>query len=329
MGKLLPDANAGAYENNITGDMSFQRGRLFIPTTNTLPTSGQAGDIVFLDDEGLLLVSSGGNPIVWHTYSLSGIIPNIDPTDLPNLVFWFDAASGQTYTDTGKDTTTEDAGDVGLWNDKSGNGNDANQFAAGAPTFQAAAFAGFDVVRFDASEGMNVSGVAGLANGTDPEFAYFALINFATVGAQNIMAAGNAADTTNFIEIKITDASEYGTRKADDSPSITKIGGGVPDTSGLYLLHWGTQDNNAQLLSMFQNGSGLMDREAYTTTQDDYTIDTFSLGGKQDSGGEATSLDADVVELIAYSGQITNDHRVALQQYFTHKYAGLTMSGIT
>ncbi len=329
MGKLLPRPNAGLYQTNIAGDISFQAGRIFPPTTDELPTVAQAGDIVFLDDEGLLAIASGGSPVTWHTYTLSGIIPEIEPTDIPDLVFWFEAVSGQMYDSTNKDVLTESGNVVVLWNDKSGNGNDANQFIAGGPTFEPSAIRPtLDSVQFAADAGMNVSGIStGMASGADPQFTYFAFLKWNATTKQEVFHAGNLADQLNFIEIGTLDTTEWGTRKADDAPSIAKRGGPVANTSGLYLLEWSTQGGDGQTISIWQNGSGIIDQEAYTTSQNTYEIDTFSLGGIQDGGGEATTLAADVVELIAYSGQISNDARIQIQQYFYHKYT-VEMSGI-
>ena len=73
MGTLIPDPNDGAASGLTNADISFVDGRMFVPTAQEQPTNGVPGEVIVLDDEEVLLICSGGAPLLWHQFAMSGI----------------------------------------------------------------------------------------------------------------------------------------------------------------------------------------------------------------------------------------------------------------
>jgi hypothetical protein len=323
----------------MAGTYNFSDASLYIPEVSTLPAVDVPdGAIYHVKSSGVLAVHSGlgGKYAIFSLDSLpyTGPLLPLAPDEIADLAFWFKAESGQLFQNSiSEDTPITSGNQVFLWKDSGPHGNDANAFGSMEPNWLPNQLGdGINSVQFGGGQLCNVSGMSDIVDLEDEEVTLFALLKFINDSSnQNVYGAGNTGSNTQSwtfrgrIDGGGGSDKVLGSRKSDNGGGAASVEGaaGTFNASTLQLINWRTASGTGQFMSMWQNGSGIVTRESFDVGSCDFN--RFSFGGNKRVSAEP-SLNADVVELFAFSGSISADDRLAVQQYIEDTY-GVVMSG--
>ena len=234
----------------------------------------------------------------------SGPTP-INPDNIAGLTLWLKSDTGVTYD--GSDY-------VSLWQDQSGNGNDATGNIDGgtAPIRTANVINGYPSIQFDKS-GQFLS-LASAIGGT--EFTLLAVIrnNDASTGCMFFWTT----DSNYGRYIGIITASSY---NADGRNRVTFAqGDNGSGNSGVLAFSNGAANNNFIIASCKQNGGGFayLNGSGGTLGVGSFSAsNTFDLIGGYAYGYE---IDGDVVEVIAYDTALSTSNQEGIEAYLNNKY---------
>lgn len=227
------------------------------------------------------------------------------PTDLANLVLWLDASDISTlWQDLGKTTPVSSDGDVvGVWDDKSGNNNVADQgTTASKPLYKVAIQNGLSVVRFDGSDDYLILTGLTVAAGSFSAF-------FVADITKNATGRDYFFDTQTGRLLFANDA--------DSSDVVGWYDGGwkklAAAVGGDQILTWIlTSGGNGEA---FRNGASL-GTAAYAAKG----IDAETGLGANFQGGQDYAI-VDMMEVILYSSALSAGDRQKVESYLNRKWA--------
>lgn len=224
------------------------------------------------------------------------------PADLSNLVLWLDASDSSTlYSNAGKTVNTAAGGDVYVWADKSGQGNDVSQAATGKyPLRQVGVQNGQDVVRLDGTDDF-LQGA--LANVLTQPFTVWLVAKLTITGISNYVAI-DSDDTSN--RMLIREKNNWSMNAG------AEVSGGTPDTS----WHLFRADYNGADSVLWVDGVPVASGNAGSDTPDGITIGANANGSSNWPG--------DMALVVVQNGAATSDD-VAIMNSYASSYWGITV----
>jgi len=254
---------------------------------------------------------------------------SFSPVDIEGLVVWFDAQAG----------ITESSGEISQWADQSGNGFFATQSVAADQPFLSQSISEINnknAVRFQSTntEFMDIVDSSGTAKpwqngGINNSHTMFVVTNqksafsnaygvYITQGDNGRRSVGWGPQTfpDNYISFGVDNYAAGGLRISGSSAPLFSI-----DTWYTTMVSW-TDWQAAQ-----QNA----DSGSYRVNGVDYTSEPWGSApgtptttnprlGKFIDGATAAHLNADVAELIVYTGSLSSDEIQQVEDYLQSKY---------
>lgn len=264
------------------------------------------------------------------------------PSKIANLQGWWDAADPATLfdADTGG-SATANLGDVGRWEDKSGNGRHATQgIGANRPQRQATAFSGRGGIYFDGNNDRLVipSSEATfnfLHNATGGHVFFVLRPDSGQSGVKQFISNGTNGGSIS---------SQRGTslRWSPSDEAFSAVVANPVSGNGIRLVRTGSNGSAASLtihgMNLFFDAhnatadnrfTARRDRNAYTTTAGTETAAAFTANATQSmtfgaSAGTAASWLACLIgEIIMYSGALSTANRDAIENYLAAKWGAV------
>lgn len=245
----------------------------------------------------------------------------LDPLTIPGLTGWWDASDGGTLFDanSGGSATTAD-GDVGRWEDKSGNGRHFTQAtAADRPRRKTAIQNGLDVVRFDgASEfmslGVSLGSLIAAEAGT-----VFIVAKAAAVASNETDVWDNQTvlnDTGlwhGFFALKSDNTVWSYSYDASSDPSVSRS-----YTAGNWAI-LATWHDGANLSARINQGTATSAALA-TRQQLSNTVTLGTTNDVSEGGYTAKFFDGDVAEILTSNQALSGADRQRVESYLADKW---------
>jgi hypothetical protein len=245
----------------------------------------------------------------------SVVVPPFSPSDLPDMIYWFDSSDSSTlFNATSGGSLPGDGQIVKRWEDKSGNGWHFTQGTdSAAPTRAVAAVNGLDAVGFGTGKIIANSGFSG-QNGVTTLTRYMVL-------ATESLPASQVADNSNSAGViqqyQSTNMLSY------MSPGNYAVVNGAAQT-GVYIFASviGYTDGTtfADRLKLYKDGSFL----THSSTAGSPPSAAASSNGMQLGFSAGNSWLGAIMEVIAYDAKHSDTDRETVEAYLADKW-GVTL----
>ena len=237
------------------------------------------------------------------------------PASLSGLQLWLAADSGDLLQSSGGSAADADGDPVGLWPDKSGNGNHASQSTTAAkPTLKTDIINGKPVLRFDGTDDW----IGDRLN---------RIIQAAGQPTIFVVLSGSGSSSDTFLSIGEDDATtghigqftrEYGIRVRGGNEVYSA------SASGSFEIFEAVQGGaNVTDYRAFVDGSELAVSSS-TAAATDYDPG-FVLGAKDDENFISEFIAVDIAEVLVYDKALSTSKRQSVRDYLADKY-GITLA---
>lgn len=249
---------------------------------------------------------------VFTGLTATGINLNFTPKSLSGLVAWYAPESDIIIDATGTAT-------VSSWGDLSGNGNTVTQGTkANQPGYGITnSLNGFPTLRFAGSHRLlagNTS-ITNLTNGSDVPYSGFCVVLEDTLANEVSFGWGNSTNTTPSAVHRPTVTSTYRSSRSDDGGTVVNASSGTSSSSNLI---WQIQGYS------FSGTTAIMRCNAFTSSPShnvgNITLNTFAIGAYSRNGGFANSITGNIVEVVIYNRQLSQDEFNQVVKYLNSKY---------
>lgn len=225
------------------------------------------------------------------------------PTNLPNLVQWFDPSDSSTVTLNGSN--------VFQLADKSGNNHHATQFSFGnQPLLDVAALNGFDAVSFDGSdEELDLPDPGGIT-GSQNRSLFLVFENDSISNNQAIISYGSASTGRSFHLVTRGSSNKLGIGTWNNDYNSTGLSPGTSPHVGAVILN-GTALGDCTL---YLDGLG----EAASGGSN---VNTSAVGSSKIGSTHGNDdMDGRIGEIILYSTALSAADRHKVEGYLAHKW---------
>lgn len=228
------------------------------------------------------------------------------PTDISGCVLWLDADDDNSFTGSSGER-------VGLWRDRSGAGNDLSQTTATAQPLRVVGVSGRHVVRsIGDSTCLRRAGITALRSGT--VFAVGRFIGPANPTSGNYVpyfGTGNTGGVYLTLNSWLTASLQYFVQFTHGGV-VNVVSTTCRTPNGMQLQMWRRSGTGGVL---YQNGS-----QVASTGSTVNACDLTWLFSTAAAGGTNTTLSSEVGEIIGYSRAVTDQERIAVEQYLRVKW---------
>lgn len=240
------------------------------------------------------------------------------PTDVQNLLAWWDASSVVVDTSAPSNSVSQIL-------DLSGNGHALSQGTkANQPSYLLNQIAGRPVLSFLTDDRLlGTTSITNYASGNDVPFSYFTVLKVNNQANEASMAWGNATNSSaQFIVLRPDIGSGANSVFRDTRTDDTATGVNMNingSTNGIFMIHVhsfsGTAFTSrivANYTNVFSSGSGNVGV---------VTLNTFAMGCFSRNAGFTQHLDGMIAEMGLYSRGISTNEQNTIIRYLQHKYS--------
>ena len=220
----------------------------------------------------------------------------LNPADIGGLAVWLKADTG----------VTESGGVVTIWEDQSGNGNDASNGTS--PVLIASAINGMPAIEFSNGAWLQIP-----ENniGDSGNLSVFIAINYTSGGV--LLNKGDAATFEN-TAWEMTPQNGFGFVKNDGGNYSWNVVNFTP--SGLSLI---TMITTSGVTELFNNNTSEGTSSDATPVNQVYQY--IGIGGGGTDGNTTEGLEAEIAEIIIYDSALSTQDKDGVQAYLNDKYA--------
>jgi hypothetical protein len=222
-------------------------------------------------------------------------------------------------------STTTDGAEVSSWNDQSGNANNLSSPVANRPTYQAAVFNGWPVLRFDGNDYADAASALGIA--ASGGFHYFIVFDYNSAPATGTSGGGDGAymiDRTTasngLASLKVLTGSVLSFQKRTDAGASLGVVSTTTSvtTATRYLVDYVRQRGTSYRISLNGTQEGTL-----ADGDGDITPPVIRVGrhATAASGG----INGDIAEVFAYGTSLNAAQQRIVQNYLAAKY-GVSIS---
>lgn len=247
------------------------------------------------DWEELLAQMILGGASAYHPVADEEPEPSWAPTDLTNLIAWYNANAI---------TGLSDGDDVGTWADESGNGDDIAQgTAAKKPHYKTGILNSLPVVRFASANQQYLQKITDFAGGNFGEPRTFFIVGSGDKAAQHDFIASGA----DGLNLCYWVGDKFGVHNGTALQTAADYAAGAT----FYVL---TFIHNGAASAIYVNGSSVKTGDSGT----DDTMKGITIGAN--FLGTAAFLNGDIAEIIA-CGEVSAEELASAHLYLNTKYA--------
>lgn len=250
-----------------------------------------------------------------------------DPRSIAGLTLWMDASDSSTMFDaTSGGSLVAADGAVARWEDKSGNGKHFTQGVANnRPTRKVAVQGGKDVLRFNGTTNRLDSASAVLGSGATPVTLLCAIKFSSFTSFPEILEVGNnprvGETTVGYQFIAFNDGAMYCSNLGGNNQRYTAA-------SALSAATWYALSYNSSGAAFsssnpkfWRNGSTQASTRGTGTGTPNITASHVGRIGANLNGTVSQFLNGDIGELLAYTANLSDAERQAVENYLLAKWA--------
>jgi len=244
-----------------------------------------------------------------------------DPTSVPGLQLWLDAADASTLYDatTGGSLVAADGG-VARWEDKSGNARHATQStSANRPARKTAIVNSKDALLLDGTnDGLSVNALATVFNGSNKTFSVFGVAQANTTsGTRDFFSAAKANNNQQNVRCMWNNGSQKAAlnREPPSGGSTKSVVGGTNLGTSTRLLRWTFDGTDGRI---FVNGSS--DATAVNLTQSSLDLDTAAVGFLPRLS-PTVFFSGYICEVCVFNAILSDAERQTVEDYLIDKWA--------
>jgi len=233
-----------------------------------------------------------------------------NPASVSGLKMWVDANDGSTITNS--------AFGISQWNDKSSNGHHLTQSDTSyRPQLSTGALGARNVVNFNGTDERMVCDpiATGVFNGD--QIPYSTVVVWRSTGSSTkdtIYAAANNSTTARVHYRVSTDSTpQYDAFRVDDS-------GGLKRLTDLYTHNTFIVASITFGGSVFRHYTNGTKDDTAIGSEDDTTVNNFTVGAAKVLGTFVEFLEGDVAELLVYDHELSDSDRINIENYLMSKW---------